>query len=73
LRKEENVITGNYTRQEVLATLLQVISQSADTFWLPKIASPEQIYRNLNKLKAFAKAYVAKIRAEQMKETEKKS
>ena len=73
LRKEENVITGSYTRQEVLATLLQVISQSADTFWLPKIASPEQIYRNLNKLKAFAKAYVAKIRAEQIKETEKKS
>ena len=73
LRKEENVITGSYTRQEVLATLLKVISQSADTFWLPKIASPEQIYRNLNKLKAFAKAYVAKIRAEQMKETEKKS
>ena len=73
LRKEENVITGSYTRQEVLATLLQVISQSADTFWLPKIASPEQIYRNLNKLKAFAKAYVAKIRAEQIKETEKKT
>lgn len=73
LRKEENVITGNYTRQEVLATLLQVISQSADTFWLPKIASPEQIYRNLNKLKAFAKAYVAKIRAEQIKEAEKKT
>ena len=73
LRKEENVITGNYTRQEVLATLLQVISQSADIFWLPKIASPEQIYRNLNKLKAFAKAYVAKIRAEQIKEAEKKT
>lgn len=73
LRKEENVITGIYTRQEVLATLLQVISQSADTFWLPKIASPEQIYRNLNKLKAFAKAYVAKIRAEQIKEAEKKT
>ena len=73
LRKEENVITGSYTRQEVLATLLQVISQSADTFWLPKIASPEQIYRNLNKLKAFAKAYVAKIRAEQIKEAEKKT
>ena len=73
LRKEENVMTGSYTRQEVLATLLQVISQSADTFWLPKIASPEQIYRNLNKLKAFAKAYVAKIRTEQIKETEKKS
>ena len=73
LRKEGNVITGNYTRQEVLATLLQVISQSADTFWLPKIASPEQIYRNLNKLKAFAKAYVAKIRAEQIKEAEKKT
>ena len=73
LRKEENVITGSYTRQEVLAILLQVISQSADTFWLPKIASPEQIYRNLNKLKAFAKAYVAKIRAEQIKEAEKKT
>ncbi|MBF0932098.1 MAG: hypothetical protein HXJ92_01685 [candidate division SR1 bacterium] len=73
LRKEENVITGSYTRQEVLATLLQIISQSADTFWLPKIASPEQIYRNLNKLKAFAKAYVAKIRAEQIKEAEKKT
>ena len=73
LRKEENVITGSYTRQEVLATLLKVISQSADTFWLPKIASPEQIYRNLNKLKAFAKAYVAKIRAEQIKEAEKKT
>ena len=73
LRKEENVITGSYTRQEVLATLLQVISQSADTFWLPKIASPEQIYRNLNKLKAFAKAYVAKIRTEQIKEAEKKT
>nr|DAP10913.1 MAG TPA: hypothetical protein [Caudoviricetes sp.] len=57
----------------MLAILLQVISQSADTFWLPKIASPEQIYRNLNKLKAFAKAYVAKIRAEQIKETEKKT
>ena len=73
LRKEENVITGSYTRQEVLATLLKVISQSADTFWLPKIASPEQIYRNLNKLKAFAKAYVAKIRAAQIKEAEKKT
>ena len=44
-----------------------------DTYWLPKLSSPEELYNNLNKLKGFAKAYLAKTKAEKQKEAEKKA
>jgi hypothetical protein len=46
-----------------------MVVQSADIYWLPKISSPAEIYNNLNKLKAFVKAYVVKTKAKIEKET----
>ena len=73
LKQEKGVISWKRTREQTLELLLKVVVQSMDTYWLPKLSSPEELYNNLNKLKAFAKAYIAKVKAEKQKEAEKKA
>ena len=69
LKQEDGVISWERTREQTLALLLKMVVQSADIYWLPKISSPAEIYNNLNKLKAFVKAYVVKTKAKIEKET----
>lgn len=73
LKQEKGVISWKRTREETLELLLKVVVQSVDTYRLPKLSSPQELYNNLNKLKAFAKAYIAKVKAEKQKEAEKKA
>lgn len=73
LKQEKGVVSWKRTREETLELLLKVVVQSVDTFRLPKLSSPQELYNNLNKLKAFAKAYLAKAKAEKQKEAEKKA
>ena len=73
LKQEKGVISWKRTREQTLELLLKVVVQSTDTYRLPKLSSPEELYNNLNKLKAFAKAYLAKVKAEKQKEAEKKA
>ena len=69
LKQEDGVVSWERTREQTLALLLKMVVQSADIYWLPKISSPAEIYNNLNKLKAFVKAYVVKTKAKIEKET----
>ena len=69
LKQEDGVVSWERTREQTLALLLKMVVQSADIYWLPKISSPTEIYNNLNKLKAFVKAYVIKTKAKIKKES----
>ena len=69
LKQEDGVVSWERTREQTLALLLKMVVQSADIYWLPKISSPAEIYNNLNKLKAFVKAYVIKTKTKIEKES----